>query len=114
MSTTQGVRYRVVVDVAAKGSPRRQVTRTVGTLAEARAFVNTTRAGLSSGTFTAPSAETVEQLCTRWLESRRDIRLVTVQGYANVLAPVLRHIGSRKVQGLTVGDIEALTAWLSR
>lgn len=112
VSTRRGVRYRVVLDVAPKGSPRRQVTRTLDTLAEARAFVNATRAGLMSGNYAAPSAETVDQLCTRWLESRRDIRPVTVEGYRHVLAPVLRRIGYRKVQAVTVADVEALTAWL--
>lgn len=114
VSTTQGVRYRAVLDVAPKGSPRRQVTRTLDTLAEARAFVNATRAGLVAGTYTAPSAETVTELCAWWLGSRRDVRPVTVEGYRNVLAPVLRRIGSRKVQALTVADVEALTAWLLR
>jgi integrase len=114
IDTERGVRYRVVLDVAPKGSPRRQVTRTLDSLAEARAFVNATRAGLSAGTYTAPSAETIAQLCERWLDSRRDVRPVTVQGYRNVLAPVRRRIGDGKVQALSLADVEGLTAWLSR
>jgi hypothetical protein len=48
-------RYRVVLDVAPKGDRRRQVTRTFDSLAQARDFVSKTRAGRSSGTYTAPS-----------------------------------------------------------
>jgi integrase len=114
VETGQGVRYRVVLDVAPPGSKRRQVTRTFDSIKAARDFVSTTRAGISSGTYMAPSGETVEALCRRWLESRRDIRPVTVEGYRNVLAPVLRHLGGRKVQALTVADVEGLTGWLSR
>lgn len=114
VETAKGYRYRVVIDVAPKGAPRKQVTRTFDTLKAAREFVTATRAGITSGTYVAPTAETVEQLCARWLASRHDVRLVTLQGYRNALAPVLRRIGSRKVQQLTVTDVEALTAWMAR
>lgn len=114
VSTTSGHRYRVVLDVAPPGAERRQVTRTFSNIRAAREFVNATRHGLTSGTYTPPSAETVEQLCARWVESRRDLRPVTVEGYRNYLAPVIRRLGTRKVQSLTVGDVDHMTAWLSR
>lgn len=106
-------RYRVVLDVSPTGSQRKQLTRTFDTLREARDFVHTTRASLSTGTFIPTKTETVSELCTRWLDSRRDIRPITRDGYANWLAPVLRRIGTTKVQALTVGDVESLVAWLS-
>ncbi len=99
VTTTRGHRYRVVLDVAPAGAPRRQITRTFDTLTKAREFVTATRAGISSGSFVA---------------SRRDIRPMTVEGYRNALAPALRHLGGRKVQALTVSDIESLKSWLSR
>ena len=114
VTTTRGHRYRVVLDVAPQGAPRRQITRTFDTLTKAREFVTATRAGISSGSYVAPSAETVKQLCSRWLASRRDIRPVTVEGYRNALAPALRCVGERKVQALSVSDIESLTSWLGR
>jgi site-specific recombinase XerC len=80
----------------------------------ARDFVTGTRAGITSGTYTLPSPETLSELCARWLDSRRDIRPVTIEGYRFALRPVLRHLGHRKVQSLTVGDMESLTTWLSR
>lgn len=114
VSTATGPRYRAVVDTAPPGAKRRQVTRTFRTLGGARDFVAQTRTGLSSGTYVPPSAETVRQLCARWAESRRDVRPVTREGYRNHLAPVLRHLGDRKVQTLTVTDVEDLIAWLGR
>lgn len=113
IETRTGHRYRVVLDVAPAGAPRKQLTRTFDSLTEARRFVIDTRASMSAGTFTAPSSETVAELCGRWLESRRDVRPVTLEGYRNWLVPVLRHLGSRKVQDLAVRDVEELAVWLS-
>jgi integrase len=112
--TTTGPRYRAVLDIAPKGAPRRQVTRTFGTLREARTFVVNTRSGLTTGDYTAPNAETVTALCERWLTTRRDIRPVTLEGYTNHLGPVLRFLGDRRVQDLTVTDVEHLVAWMTR
>jgi hypothetical protein len=116
VETQRGVRYRVVIDISPTRT-RRQVTRTFDSLKQARDFVSITRAGLASGNYTAPSSETVEQLCLRWLDNLtnvREVRTVTVQGYRNVLAPVLRHIGHRQVQSVTVRDVDDLAAWLTR
>lgn len=113
IETKAGHRYRVVLDTSPAGVPRRQITRTFNTIREARKFVNDTRADLVAGSFTPPSTETLAQLCERWLESRRDVRPVTLEGYRHWLAPALRHLGSQKVQALTVTDVERLTAWLS-
>lgn len=39
---------------------------------------------------------------------------MTVQGYRDVLRPVLRELGGRAFQALTVSEVEALTEWLAR
>ena len=114
VSTASGVRYRAVLDISAQGAKRRQITRTFITIKAAREFVTATRAGITTGTYTPPSAETVDQVCARWLDTRRDIRPVTLEGYRNHLSPVLRHLGQRKVQTLSVSDMEDITAWLTR
>lgn len=112
--TTNGeARYHVTLDVASPGMRRRQIKRSFRALGKAREFVDATRAGVASGSYTPPSAETVRQLVRRWLDSRRDIRPVTVEGYSTQLAPVLRHLGDRKVQALTVADVESLIQWMS-
>lgn len=109
-----GVRFRVVVDATPKGAgKRRQATRTLATLDEARAFVEQVRAEVAAArTFRRPDVETVAQLCERWLASRRDVRQVTRDGYRNALAPALRRIGDRDVRTLTVADVEALAEWM--
>jgi integrase len=110
-----GVRFRVVVDATPHGATkRRQVTRTLRTLAEARETVETIRAEVAlSGEYAPTPAETVEQLCERWLSSRVDIRPVTVEGYRSVLVPVIRRLGAREVQSLTSADIRALVVWMT-
>lgn len=107
-------RFRVVVDATApKAARRRQVTRTLPTLEAARAFVEQVRAEVAdAGGLRGP--ETIAALCDRWLESRSDVRPVTVEGYRNALAPVLRHLGARDVREVTVRDIESLAAWMGR
>lgn len=114
--TTKGGehRFHVTLDVALPGMARKQIKRSFRTLRQARDFVTATRAGIASGAYTPPSAETITQVCRRWLTTRRDIRATTVEGYERQLTPVLRHMGERKVQAVTVSDIEALIMWMQR
>lgn len=93
IETARGARYRVTLDVAPRGAPRRQITRTMDSLREARGFVNETRDRVTRGNYTAPSRVTVCDLAEDWLRSRRDIREVSVNGYRSVLGPVLDRIG---------------------
>lgn len=113
VQTDSGPRYRTVLDIAAKGEARRQLTRTHRSLREAREHVLTTRAAIAKGSYIAPTAETVDALATRWLESRRDVRPVTQEGYRRYLEPVRRRLGARTVQSLSVADMDALVAWLT-
>ena len=108
IDTKSGPRYRVVLDVAPKGAPRRQVTRTLPTLAEARDFVSETRTRVAQGNYTAPTRVTLRTLAADWLASRRDIREVSVNGYRDVLGPVLERLGDRRAQTITRRDIDAL------
>jgi integrase len=108
IETKSGPRYRAVLDTAPKGAPRRQVTRTLNTLAEARAFVTKTRAGLAAGNFTAPSKVTLSQLTEDWLRSRRDIREVSRNGYLSAITPILDRVGERPAQSITRPEIERL------
>lgn len=108
IDTQRGPRYRVVLDVAPKGAPRKQVTKTLDSLREAREFINETRDRVSKGNYTVPSKVTVQELADDWLRSRRDIREVSVNGYRDVLGPVLDRIGDRTAQSITRPDVEAL------
>ncbi|HEY5786190.1 MAG TPA: site-specific integrase [Microlunatus sp.] len=103
--------YRVTIDTAQKGAPRRQITRTFPSLKTAREFVQTTRESQARGSYIAPQAITLGQLCTDWLASKRDVREITRNGYANALRPAVAHLGGRPAQSLTRKDIDNLVAW---
>lgn len=115
------VRFRVVVDARPAGvQPRRQVTRTFWTLDQARDFLAEVRHETDQGNewqpavvVAPPAPETVRELAHRWL-TRDDVRVVTVRGYSHALVPVLRRLGARTVDSLTVRDARELTAWLGR
>lgn len=110
-----GPRYRVVIDTAPKGAPkRRQVSRNFRTLSEARDFVNETRQRVSSGRYTAPSRVTFRVLADDWLKSRRDIREVTRSGYADALGNPLDFFGDHVAQSLTRADVEDLMEHLEK
>ncbi|MCW2857877.1 MAG: hypothetical protein JWR52_3492 [Marmoricola sp.] len=115
IETKTGPRYRVVVDAAAKGAGRRQVTKTFDTLPEARTFAVETKAAINRGDFTAPSKVTVTELAEAWLADREaesrtpgGIRTVSVNGYRSALDAPLRHIGDQSAQAITTTDIRNL------
>lgn len=101
-------RYRVTLDVAPRGAPRKQITSTHASLGAARAFVIETRARLAQGDYTQPSRVTVEALAADWLANKRDVRPITLRGYADALAPVLDRIGRRPAQSLSRHDVETV------
>ena len=49
---------------------------------------------------------TFDVLCQRWLDSRQDVREVTVMGYRSWLMAVREQVGPKRVQDLTRTDIE--------
>jgi site-specific recombinase XerC len=91
---------------------RRQITKTFRGLGEARAFVAESRASIRRGTFIAADSETFDALALRWLDSRREIREISRNGYANVLQAVRGKLGHRRVQDLRRSDFEGLVSWL--
>ncbi|UFU06990.1 tyrosine-type recombinase/integrase [Ruania halotolerans] len=114
VTTKTGHRYRAVVDTGTRpDGTRRQATKTLRTLGEARDWVTDTRAAVNLGTYQAPDALTLDGLCTRWLASKRDVREITRRGYETVLKPVRGRMGHRKAQDLTRADIEGLVDWLA-
>lgn len=111
VTTATGHRYRVVIDTAAPGRPRRQVTKTLATLTEARAYIIETRQHLTEGRYNAPSRTTLVQLADDWFATKRDVREVTRNGYRNALRPALDRLGTRPVQSLTRRDVDDLVDW---
>jgi integrase len=113
VETRAGWRYRAVVDVGTGPDGRRkQETKTEGTLKAAREWITATRAAVAQGTYTTRDAVTFDGLCSRWLDSRRDVREVTRLGYIQVLKPVRARLGKRRAQDLRRADMESLVAWL--
>ncbi len=113
-SGTGTVRFRAVVDATPHGAvKRRQVTRTMPSLAEARAFVAEVRAQVEQGReVERQTSTTVEQLCERWLTSRVDVRAVTVESYRYAMKPALRIIGNRQPDTITRADVQRMIATL--
>jgi integrase len=106
IQTKTGHRYRVVIDTAAAGAPRRQISRNFRTIREARDWVTETRDKVAKNAFVAPSHMTINELVAAWLASRRDVRQVTVSGYRWVLNPFCDAYGDRRAQSITRPDIE--------
>lgn len=113
VQTASGIRYRAVVDTGQHpDGKRRQVTRTFRTKRDARAWLAETRADVGRGTYVARDTTTVDALCSRWLDGRRDVREVTREGYRGMLAPARARLGHKRVQDLTVSDVDGLVTWM--
>lgn len=83
------------------------------TLEEAREWVQEVRDEVEAGrTYARSRGETVDELCDRWLATRRDTHEVTRLGYDYWLRPVRRHMGDVEVTAVTLRDVESLVQWL--
>lgn len=85
---------------------RQQVRRWFDTLPAARAFVDETRVAIRNGWFVAADTTTLAELTEAWLATRRDVRAVTVQGYRQAMAGILKAHGSRRVQTITEPEVQ--------
>lgn len=120
IETARGPRYRVVLDTAPKGTPRKQLTRTFDDLVAARRFVTETRVTLTNGSFTAPNKVTLTAVAEAWLADREaesqapgGIREVSVNGYRSALSGPLLHLGDRPIQSISRADIRGLIRTLA-
>jgi site-specific recombinase XerD len=100
------IRYRFVIDVGEKGGKRVQECHTFKTMTEARAERARMRADRSRGKLVKRTSITFDELCTRWLDSRHDVRVVTVNGYEQWLKTVRAKLGKARVQDISRSDIE--------
>lgn len=115
IAPTGRVRFLAVVDSTPRGARRRrQAKRRTDSLEEARAFVRDVRAEVAqSGRYALKERETLDEICDRWLESRHDVRIVTVDGYRSALKAIRRHIGTEAVVSVTRADLERLVTRLA-
>lgn len=111
VETSRGVRFRVVVDATPRGAQKRkQATKTLDTLDDARQFVAEVRSEVAERGGLSARALTVAQLVERYVASRVDIRKTTAHNYSYRAKPVVDALGDRPVRELTAGEVEKFIA----
>jgi integrase len=107
------VSYEFRADVGVKPDGSRDRRRfTHRTQAEARREYRRISNEVAKGSYTRPTALTVDEECEAWLAGRRGIRQVTLYGYEMDLKPVRRYLGGKKLQQLTKADGDHLVRWM--
>ncbi|HEY9409917.1 MAG TPA: site-specific integrase [Jiangellaceae bacterium] len=108
------VRYRTVVDVGRDvGGKRKQLTITKDTRTEVRDERARILHQRSAGTLVPPNKLTVNGLVDIWLNSAtRDVELATKRSYEDAMRYVQTHLGEKRLQELTEGDVESLIDWM--
>lgn len=103
------VRYTFQVDIGARPDGTRERQRfTFSTLAEARREYRKITTEVAAGTFVRRDGTTVADYLYKWLDSRRDVRPNTLEGYRHSLKPVIDHLGTMGLQQLRTSDVDAL------
>ena len=85
------VSYWFQIDVGTKPDGSRDRRKfSYPTKAEARKALRRISSEVAAGTYSQPTAITVNEACDEWLAGRRGIRRVTLYSYENDLKPVRR------------------------
>ena len=91
--------YKFRAALSTKPDGRRDRRRfTCRTLPEARKELRRIMTEVTAGIYVKSSTMTVDQACDQWLDSRRGICRVSLDGYRNDLKPVRRFLGGKKLQ----------------
>ncbi|MEH0551153.1 tyrosine-type recombinase/integrase [Streptomyces sp. B21-101] len=108
------IRYRFVVDVGidpATGK-RRQLTRTFGTLKEAKAEYARITNRHQEGALAPPNKLTVNEWLDQWLAMKADdLEETTIYNYRITLDRVRGKLGNIRLQELTEEDVEGWMHW---
>ncbi|MRH91553.1 tyrosine-type recombinase/integrase [Nocardia sp. SYP-A9097] len=100
-------------DVGVKPDGTRDRQRfTYDTVTTARREYRRITSEVAAGTYTKLLDITVNEACDLWLDGRRGIRRITLEGYRNDLKPVRRRMGGKKLAQLTKADGDALVDWM--
>lgn len=103
------VGYRVVVDIAPEGEPRRQQTRTFSNRREAVDWQAEVMTDRKRGTHVAPDFTTFDDLADEWLAVKeRTTRTNTFGGYKTDLKHPRAAFGNKPLQKITERDIEVM------
>lgn len=107
------ITYEFRADVGMRPDGTRDRKRfTFRTAADARKEYRRITTEVAAGTYSRPTAITVDEACTAWLAGRRGIREVTLYGYEMDLKPIRRYLGGRQLQQLTKADGDKLVRWM--
>lgn len=100
-------------DIGTKPDGSRDRQRfTYDTQTQARREYRRITTEVAAGTYVKLLDITVNDACDQWLDGRRGIRRITLQGYRNDLKPVRRRMGGKKLRQLTKADGDALVEWM--
>ncbi|MFJ9710688.1 tyrosine-type recombinase/integrase [Streptomyces sp. NPDC101234] len=108
------VRYRFVVDVGSDPATgkRKQLTRTFGTLREAKVEYACITNRRYEGRFVEPNKITVDEWLDQWLDRKAgDLEESTVYSYTMTLGRVRGKLGHIRLQELTEDHVEAWMRW---
>ncbi|MFG2260372.1 Arm DNA-binding domain-containing protein [Streptomyces mirabilis] len=111
------VHYRFVVDVGSDPATgkRKQLTRTFGTLREAKVEYARITNRRYEGRFVEPNKITVNEWLDQWLYRKaEDLEESTVYSYTMTLGRVWGKLGHVRLQELTEGHVEAWMRWALR
>ncbi len=104
--------YWFRVDVGAKPDGARDRQRfTYSTLKEARREYRRITTEVAERRYVPRTTITVGEYLQNWLDGRRDVRRVTLEGYRNALKPVIRRLGELPLQKLTKQHLDDLVTW---
>lgn len=113
-NTKGQIRYRFVVDIGidpATGK-RKQLTRTFGTLKEAKAEYARITNRHQEGTLAPPNKLTVNEWLDQWLAMKADdLEETTIYNYRITLDRVRGKLGNIRLQELTEEDVEGWMHW---
>jgi hypothetical protein len=101
------IRCRLIISIGKRPDGREvQECHTTRTLADALKKQAEIRDARDKGKFVKRTDTTFEELCKRWLDSRHDVREVTVMGYRSWLKAPREQIGQKRLQDLTRADVD--------
>ncbi|MBY8858592.1 site-specific integrase [Nocardia sp. CA2R105] len=104
--------YEFRIDVGIKSDGTRDRRRfSYDTKAEARREYRRISTEVAEGRYIAPTKTTVGAYIKAWLDGRRDVRRVTVDGYRHALKPVVNRLGNLPLQRLTKDHLDVLVTW---
>ncbi|WP_209372568.1 tyrosine-type recombinase/integrase [Brevibacterium renqingii] len=111
VEAARGVRFRVVVDATPRGAAKRkQATKTLDSLSEARQFVAKVRAEVSERGGLDSRTLTVKLLVEKFVASHSNVRKTTAENYLYRAKPITDALGDIPVRDLRPSHVDEFKA----